>query len=81
MTFKTVKDETPNTPAQHWKELSNAPQAPCAVCGVPSSPFKITGESLCDAHFDLWLKWPRPPTTGARQGMSEFIEAHRTVKP
>lgn len=65
----------------HWDDMERRPPIPCACCGIPSSPYQITGRSLCDAHFDLWLKSPRPPTIGAHQGMSEFIEAHRTVKP
>lgn len=51
---------------------------PCACCGVPSSPFKITNAVLCDAHFDLWLKNREPKALGAHQAMAEFIEKFMT---
>lgn len=79
MTFKTAKDETPDTSlAAHWKQLGAAAQIPCACCGKLSSPFTITGRALCDAHFDAWVKFPRPPTIGAQQGMADFVEKHIT---
>ena len=51
---------------------------PCAVCGVPASPFKITGRNLCDPHFHQWLKEREPKKLGAHQAMEEFVDANMT---
>lgn len=80
MTFKTAQQtQAPSDSTQaHWAEMERRPPVPCACCGTPSSPYTITGRALCDAHFAAWVKFPRPPTIGAQQGMADFVEKHMT---
>ena len=64
-------------PESRPEEL-NAP-ASCAVCGRECSAAEINFKTLCDAHFDAWLKLDRPNAytsasgSGAKAQMADFI--------
>jgi len=49
----------------------------CGICFRPCCGLAINNTYLCDAHFEVWLKWPRDERQGAQQRMSEFMADQR----
>lgn len=48
-------------------------QAACNVCGAPCIDMRINQATLCDVHFDAWLKLPRNRDVGGQVAMAAFI--------
>ncbi len=48
-------------------------QARCAVCGADCIDMQVNHATLCDAHFDGWLQWPRNPLEGGLVAMAAFV--------
>ncbi len=57
-------------------ELLQKPKAEvahCAICGIECCPLEINWVTLCEPHFDAWLKLPRDPSVGGPAAMASFV--------
>lgn len=54
--------------------------AKCAACGAACCDLKVNHVTLCDSHFDSWLKEPRNLSEGGPSAMARFVELAKAAR-